>query len=159
GYLTQVVTYTEGREPDIEFPALRKILTDIKDADGLFYLGSVQRSRSNLSEALLCFDDVVRLEPDFPHYQFRALRKAVSHTIEATRPDGNRKVGVVAHTAGSGRSLLMVFYAWQIIKHPAMGNPTLVIITDRNLLVDQLFGMFSMCKDLLGQTPQKAETR
>ena len=93
------------------------------------------------------------------YHQFHAVRHAVTRTIEATRPDGDRKVGVIWHTQGSGKSLLMAFYAGQIIKHPAMENPTLLIITDRNDLDDQLFGTFSMCKDLLRQTPQQAESR
>ena len=93
------------------------------------------------------------------YHQFHAVRHAVTRTIEATRPNGDRKVGVVWHTQGSGKSLLMAFYAGQIIKHPAMENPTLLIITDRNDLDDQLFGTFSMCKDLLRQTPQQAESR
>jgi type I restriction enzyme R subunit len=93
------------------------------------------------------------------YHQFHAVRRAVNCTIEATRPEGDRKVGVVWHTQGSGKSLLMAFYAGQIIKHPAMENPTLLIITDRNDLDDQLFGTFSMCKDLLRQTPQQAESR
>jgi type I restriction enzyme R subunit len=93
------------------------------------------------------------------YHQFHAVRHAVARTIEATRPDGDRKVGVIWHTQGSGKSLLMVFYAGQIIKHPAMENPTLLIITDRNDLDDQLFGTFSMCKDLLRQTPRQAESR
>ena len=93
------------------------------------------------------------------YHQFHAVRHAVVRTIEATRPDGDRKVGVIWHTQGSGKSLLMAFYAGQIIKHPAMENPTLLIITDRNDLDDQLFGTFSMCKDLLRQTPQQAESR
>ena len=75
------------------------------------------------------------------------------------RPDGDRKVGVIWHTQGSGKSLLMAFYAGQIIKHPAMENPTLVVLTDRNDLDDQLFGTFSTCKDLLRQTPQQAGDR
>ena len=66
---------------------------------------------------------------------------------------------MIWHTQGSGKSLLMAFYAGQIIKHPAMQNPTLVVLTDRNDLDDQLFGTFSMCKDLLRQTPQQAEDR
>ena len=66
---------------------------------------------------------------------------------------------MIWHTQGSGKSLLMAFYAGQIIKHPAMENPTLVVLTDRNDLDDQLFGTFSMCKDLLRQTPQQAEDR
>jgi type I restriction enzyme, R subunit len=93
------------------------------------------------------------------YHQFHAVRHAVARTIEATRPNGDRKVGVVWHTQGSGKSLLMAFYAGQIIKHTAMENPTLLIITDRNDLDDQLFGTFSMCKDLLRQTPQQAESR
>jgi type I restriction enzyme, R subunit len=93
------------------------------------------------------------------YHQFHAVRHAVTRTIEATRPNGDRKVGVVWHTQGSGKSLLMAFYAGQIIKHPAMENPTLLIITDRNDLDDQLFGTFSMCKDLLRQTPRQADSR
>jgi type I restriction enzyme R subunit len=93
------------------------------------------------------------------YHQFHAVRKAVESTLSATAADGDRKAGVIWHTQGSGKSLLMAFYAGQIIKHPAMQNPTLVVLTDRNDLDDQLFGTFSMCKDLLRQTPQQAEDR
>jgi type I restriction enzyme R subunit len=93
------------------------------------------------------------------YHQFHAVRHAVERTLDATRPEGDRKVGVIWHTQGSGKSLLMAFYAGQIIKHPAMENPTLVVVTDRNDLDDQLFGTFSMCKDLLRQTPQQAGGR
>ena len=93
------------------------------------------------------------------YHQFHAVRHAVERTLAATSPEGDRKVGVIWHTQGSGKSLLMAFYAGQIIKHPAMENPTLVVLTDRNDLDDQLFGTFSMCKDLLRQTPQQAGDR
>jgi type I restriction enzyme R subunit len=93
------------------------------------------------------------------YHQFHAVRHAVARTLGATRPEGDRKVGVIWHTQGSGKSLLMAFYAGQIIKHPAMANPTLVVLTDRNDLDDQLFGTFSMCRDLLRQTPQQATDR
>jgi type I restriction enzyme R subunit len=66
---------------------------------------------------------------------------------------------VIWHTQGSGKSLLMAFYAGQIIKHPALANPTVVVLTDRNDLDDQLFTTFSMCRDLLRQTPQQATDR
>src|SRR3984957_4827974 len=92
------------------------------------------------------------------YHQFHAVRHAVDCTLKATSPTGDRRVGVVWHTQGSGKSLLMAFYAGQIIKHPAMENPTLVIITDRNDLDDQLFATFSMCKDLLRQKPQQADS-
>jgi type I restriction enzyme R subunit len=93
------------------------------------------------------------------YHQFHAVRKAVAHTLAATAEDGDRKVGVIWHTQGSGKSLLMAFYAGQIIKHPAMENPTLVVLTDRNDLDDQVVATFSACKDLLRQTPQQAEDR
>jgi type I restriction enzyme R subunit len=93
------------------------------------------------------------------YHQFHAVRLAVTQTVEATSPQGDRRIGVIWHTQGSGKSLLMSFYAGQVIKHPAMENPTLVVLTDRNDLDEQLFNTFSMCKDLLRQTPQKAEDR
>jgi type I restriction enzyme R subunit len=93
------------------------------------------------------------------YHQFHAVRKAVESTLSATAQGGDRKAGVIWHTQGSGKSLLMAFYAGQIIKHPEMQNPTLVVLTDRNDLDDQLFATFSICKDLLRQTPQQAEDR
>ncbi len=72
--------------------------------------------------------------------------------------DGKR-IGVVWHTQGSGKSLSMTFYAGKVVRHPDMGNPTLVIITDRNDLDDQLFGTFAGCKDLLRQSPVQAGNR
>ncbi len=93
------------------------------------------------------------------YHQFHAVRHAVESTVAATSPDGDRRIGVIWHTQGSGKSLLMAFYAGQIIAHPAMENPTVVVITDRNDLDDQLFGTFSMCRDLLRQTPQQADSR
>ena len=93
------------------------------------------------------------------YHQFHAVRHAVERTIAAAGPDGDRRIGVIWHTQGSGKSLLMAFYAGQIVAHSAMENPTVVVITDRNDLDDQLFGTFSMCRDLLRQTPQQAVSR
>lgn len=70
---------------------------------------------------------------------------------------GDHRVGVIWHTQGSGKSLTMAFYAGRVISHPMMENPTVVIITDRNDLDDQLFGTFSRCHDLLRQIPVQAE--
>ena len=72
---------------------------------------------------------------------------------------GDRRIGVVWHTQGAGKSLTMAFYAGTIIREPAMENPTIVVLTDRNDLDDQLFGTFSRCGDLLRQTPVQAESR
>ena len=93
------------------------------------------------------------------YHQFHAVRHAARSTIDATSPRGDRRIGVIWHTQGSGKSLLMAFYAGQIIAHRQMENPTIVVITDRNDLDDQLFGTFSMCRDLLRQTPQQADSR
>ena len=72
---------------------------------------------------------------------------------------GDRRIGVVWHTQGSGKSLTMAFYAGRVIREPAMANPTIVVLTDRNDLDDQLFGTFSRCQDLLRQPPVQAESR
>ncbi|GER08693.1 hypothetical protein JCM17843_30030 [Kordiimonadales bacterium JCM 17843] len=93
------------------------------------------------------------------YHQFHAVRHAVESTIAASSPEGDRRVGVIWHTQGSGKSLLMAFYAGQLIAHSAMKNPTVIVITDRNDLDDQLFGTFAMCRDLLRQTPQQADDR
>ena len=93
------------------------------------------------------------------YHQFHAVNKAIKSTVEATSSQGDRRVGVVWHTQGSGKSLTMAFYAGKIILDPAMANPTLVVITDRNDLDEQLFGTFASCSDLLRQTPTQAENR
>ena len=72
---------------------------------------------------------------------------------------GDRRIGVVWHTQGSGKSLTMAFYAGAIVREPAMENPTVVVLTDRNDLDDQLFGTFSRCQDLLRQLPTQADSR
>jgi type I restriction enzyme, R subunit len=93
------------------------------------------------------------------YHQFHAVAKAVATTLEAAKEGGLRKAGVIWHTQGSGKSLLMAFYSGRIIAHPDMSNPTLVIITDRNDLDDQLFGTFSGCQDLIRQKPRQADSR
>jgi type I restriction enzyme, R subunit len=114
------------------------------------------------------------------YHQFFAVKAAVAETIRATgiteaarvrevpgtswggpmeggKP-GDRRVGVVWHTQGSGKSLSMLFYAGCIIENPAMENPTLVFLTDRNDLDDQLFGQFQRCYEIVRQTPVQAES-
>jgi type I restriction enzyme, R subunit len=113
------------------------------------------------------------------YHQFHAVQVAVGETLRAAelhrvadeaegryeagrRPGGkpgDRRVGVVWHTQGSGKSLTMAFYAGRVIREPAMGNPTVVVLTDRNDLDDQLFGTFSRCRDLLRQPPVQAASR
>ena len=115
------------------------------------------------------------------YHQFHAVETAVGETLRAAelqratdvgeergryesgrKPGGNpgdRRIGVVWHTQGSGKSLTMAFYAGRIIREPAMANPTVVVLTDRNDLDDQLFGTFARCRDLLRQPPLQADSR
>ena len=115
------------------------------------------------------------------YHQFHAVRTAIAETLRAAslrgerrvreepgryetgrRPGGepgDRRIGVVWHTQGAGKSLSMAFYAGAIAREPAMENPTIVVLTDRNDLDDQLFGTFARCQDLLGQPPAQAESR
>jgi len=115
------------------------------------------------------------------YHQFHAVQTAVAETLRAAalqqaladddargrsesarQPGGargDRRIGVVWHTQGSGKSLTMAFYAGRIVREPAMANPTVVVLTDRNDLDDQLFTTFSRCADLLRQPPVQAESR
>jgi len=93
------------------------------------------------------------------YHQYHAVNAAVEATLKATSPSGDKRVGVVWHTQGAGKSLTMVFYAGKIILQPAMQNPTLVLLTDRNDLDNQLFDNFAVAQDLLRQKPVQAETR
>ena len=115
------------------------------------------------------------------YHQFHAVNVAVEETLRAARraaehraadtlgqyksghqpggEPGDRRVGVVWHTQGSGKSLTMAFYAGRVILHSAMENPTIVVLTDRNDLDDQLFGTFARCHDLLRQSPVQAADR
>ncbi len=115
------------------------------------------------------------------YHQFHAVNAAVEETVRASgmtstgrvgedegtywagrmhggKP-GDRRAGVVWHTQGSGKSFSMLFYAARVVRHPAMKNPTLVVLTDRNDLDEQLYGQFQRCADILGQTPVQAEGR
>ncbi len=93
------------------------------------------------------------------YHQYHAVNKAVTETVRAASPEGDQKVGVIWHTQGSGKSLSMLFYAGKVIQHPALENPTLVVLTDRNDLDDQLFGVFAGGQNLLRQNPVQAEDR
>jgi hypothetical protein len=93
------------------------------------------------------------------YHQFHAVGAAVEATVAASRPDGDRRCGVVWHTQGSGKSLTMVFYAGRIILHPSMENPTIVVLTDRNDLDGQLFDTFARCREILRQQPVQAGSR
>jgi type I restriction enzyme, R subunit len=93
------------------------------------------------------------------YHQFHGAQKALNEAINASQPEGDRKIGVVWHTQGSGKSFLMAFFAGLAVRSPDLQNPTLVVLTDRNDLDDQLYATFSLCRDLIGQKPEQAENR
>lgn len=103
--------------------------------------------------------DTKTLKKVAAYHQYYAVNKAVESTVIASSNTGDRRGGVIWHTQGSGKSLSMVFYSGKLIVEPRMENPTLVILTDRNDLDEQLHETFSNCQQLLRQEPQKAEDR
>ncbi|MBK7251597.1 MAG: type I restriction endonuclease subunit R [Gammaproteobacteria bacterium] len=147
-----------------------------------------QRRFLNLLRHFIVFEDSAAAGGDGKlvkkmagYHQFHAVNAAVEETLRAAqrvperwaaddpgrygagdRPGGlpgDRRVGVIWHTQGSGKSLTMAFYAGRVVLHPAMENPTVVVLTDRNDLDDQLFGTFARCRDLLRQPPVQAADR
>ncbi|MHB8400211.1 MAG: type I restriction endonuclease subunit R, partial [Candidatus Limnocylindrales bacterium] len=165
----------EGDAPS-NVPALRVLL------EGVFE----QRRFLDLVRHFIVFEDAgggALAKKIAGYHQFHAVNAAVEETLRAgaatgqaharaaerpgryestTQPGGeadDRRVGVIWHTQGSGKSLTMAFYAGRIILEPAMANPTIVVLTDRNDLDDQLFGTFSRCRDLLRQDPVQAADR
>ena len=93
------------------------------------------------------------------YHQFHAVRSAIIQVVTASRPGGSHKGGVVWHTQGSGKSITMTCFAARVMREVAMENPTIVVITDRNDLDGQLFGVFSLAQDLLREQPVQVETR
>ena len=93
------------------------------------------------------------------YHQYHAVNLALAETVKASAKGGNRKIGVVWHTQGSGKSLTMAFYAGRVVLDPAMQNPSLVVITDRNDLDGQLFDTFGKCHEILRQAPAQAQNR
>ncbi len=189
GVQARIGTLTSGREwfmawrtiegedlADAKLPQLQVVL------EGVFE----KRRFLDLIRHFIVFEDVgggVLVKKMAGYHQYHAVNVAVQETVRACLPSaeqasevrtstgtyfakgrsdakpGDRRVGVVWHTQGSGKSLTMAFYAGRVILHPDMENPTLVVITDRNDLDDQLFGTFAHCHELLRQQPVQAQSR
>ena len=166
----------EGKElADNRLPQLQVLLQGVFD----------KKRFLDLIRYFIVFEDVgggVLAKKMAGYHQYHAVNVALTETIRACAPveeweyvkeelgtyyskilkdgkAGDKRVGVVWHTQGSGKSLTMAFYAGRVVLHPAMQNPTLVVITDRNDLDDQLYGTFAGCKELLRQAPVQAESR
>lgn len=188
GLEARIGTLTAGREwfkpwrtisgkrlADPHLPELQVILEGVFD----------KRRLLDLVQHFIVFEDAgggPLVKKMAGYHQFHAVNVAVAETLRAARLQqeadrvaeghggyeagqrrgghpGDRRIGVVWHTQGSGKSLTMAFYAGRVIREPQMANPTIVVLTDRNDLDDQLFGTFSRCQDLLRQPPVQAESR
>ena len=104
-------------------------------------------------------DDGTLVKKVAGYHQFHAVRAAINQVVTASRPGGTHKGGVVWHTQGSGKSITMTCFAARVMQEAVMENPTIVVITDRNDLDGQLFGVFSLAQDLLREEPVQANTR
>ena len=137
---------------DTKLPQLQVVLEGAFD----------KRRFLDLIRHFIVFEDVgggVLVKKMAGYHQYHAVNAALEETARAAGAGGDRRVGVVWHTQGSGKSLTMAFYAGRVVLHPAMENPTLIVITDRNDLDDQLFGTFARCHELLRQQPTQAQSR
>ena len=159
---------------DASLPQLQVVLEGVFD----------KRRFLDLVRHFIVFEDVgggVLIKKMAGYHQYHAVNVALAETLRAcmtvsdlpgirdegtffarrqkdAKP-GDRRVGVIWHTQGSGKSLTMAFYAGRVVLHPAMENPTIVVITDRNDLDDQLYGTFARCHELLRQEPVQARNR
>lgn len=188
GVLARLGTLTANREwflpwrtitgEDLASPGLPELQVVLE--------GAFDRRRFlDLIRHFVVFEDVgggVLVKKMAAYHQYHAVNVAVEETVRACTPadaprrvgekrgtylarqapdtePGDRRVGVVWHTQGAGKSLTMAFYAGRVVLHPAMENPTLVVLTDRNDLDEQLYGTFCRCHELLRQQPVQAQSR
>lgn len=156
---TKAGTITSGEDRFMEWKTTDGSYENTQFAQfDTFFEGIFQKERFlDIIKNFICFsnDGTERIKILGGYHQYFAVRKAVESTKKATRTDG--KGGVFWHTQGSGKSLSMVFYAHLL--QSELNSPTIVVITDRNDLDDQLYKQFSKCRDFLRQTPVHAESR
>jgi type I restriction enzyme, R subunit len=141
----------DGREVVTNRPALEVLVKGVFD----------QHRFLDLLQNFVLFSDEANglVKRVAKYHQYWAVNAAVESTVEAAGPDGDRRGGVVWHTQGSGKSIEMLLYAAKVMRDPRMGNPTLVFITDRNDLDDQLFGEVFAPAEILPEKPVQADSR
>ena len=152
-------TITSGENRYMEWKTVDGNYEDTQYASfDTFFLGMFEKSRLlDIIKNFICFSNDGKSDIKIlaAYHQYFAVNKAIKSTIRATETDG--KAGVFWHTQGSGKSLSMVFYAHLL--QDALNSPTIVVITDRNDLDDQLYGQFVKCIDFLRQKPEHARSR
>jgi type I restriction enzyme R subunit len=164
GILARMGSLTSDRERFMAWRTIDGVTTDplgaLRELETLV-LGLFQRELllEYLRHFVLFEEDGQLVKKVAGYHQFHAVRAVVQSVLKASAPGGTRKGGVVWHTQGAGKSIEMTCLAGALMAHPGMGNPTLVVVTDRNDLDNQLFGVFAAAKEMLRETPVRAETR
>ena len=164
GIQARMGSLTSDRERFMAWRTIDGVATDplgaMRELETLV-LGLCQRELllEYLRHFVLFEDDGRLVKKVAGYHQFHAVRAVVQSVLAASRPGGTRKGGVVWHTQGAGKSIEMTCLAGALMAHPDMGNPTLVVVTDRNDLDNQLFGVFAAASEMLRETPAQAETR
>jgi len=148
-----------AKEDDVTIPQMETVIRGMLRPDVLFDLIKqfTVFEKTKSEDATTGFTTIETAKKIAAYHQYYAVKKALESTKKATSENGSRKGGVVWHTQGSGKSLSMVFFAGQAVLE--LDNPTIVVITDRNDLDDQLFDTFAGCKQLLRQVPVQASNR
>ena len=152
----------DGRKEASRFkPQLETLLTGMLNPATLLDLvrNFIVFEKTKKEEPKTGITQVVTEKKLAAYHQYHAVNKAVQSAFQASGIHGDKRGGVVWHTQGSGKSLSMVFFAGKLIVSPEMQNPTIVVLTDRNDLDDQLFGTFAAARQLLRQEPVQAESR
>jgi type I restriction enzyme R subunit len=164
GIQARMGSVTSDRERFMAWRTIDGVATDplgaMRELETLV-LGLCQRELllEYLRHFVLFEDDGRLVKKVAGYHQFHAVRAVVQSVLKASAPGGTRKGGVVWHTQGAGKSIEMTCLAGALMAHPDMGNPTLVVVTDRNDLDNQLFGVFAGASEMLRQTPARADTR
>lgn len=164
GIQARMGSLTSDRERFMAWRTIDGIATDplgpMRELETLV-LGLFQRDLllEYLRHFILFEDDGRLVKKVAGYHQFHAVRAVVQSVLKASAPGGSRKGGVVWHTQGAGKSIEMTCLAGALMAHQGMGNPTLVVVTDRNDLDNQLFGVFAGASEMLRETPVQAETR
>lgn len=164
GIQARMGSLTSDRERFMAWRTIDGVATDplgaMRELETLV-LGLCQRELllEYLRHFILFEDDGRLVKKVAGYHQFHAVRAVVQSVLKASAPGGTRKGGVVWHTQGAGKSIEMTCLAGALMANPGMGNPTLLVVTDRNDLDNQLFGVFAAASEMLRETPAQADTR
>ncbi|MGE4212303.1 MAG: type I restriction endonuclease subunit R [Candidatus Methanomethylophilaceae archaeon] len=165
GVFTEVGTISSGYQHFVEWKSMDpedKIAPILGTAELMVQRMFNKETYLDLVKNYTVFDDDGtgnKIKKVAKYHQYYAVNAAIDATVKAVNITGDGKCGIVWHTQGSGKSLTMTFYAGKIARDKRMENPTIVVLTDRIDLDDQLFGTFSNCSNLLRQVPQQADSR